>query len=46
MKLVNIYNSRRTIYLFCRDERGILTIKKDTGFFPYYYEPDQMGEYK
>jgi len=46
MKLVNISNKERTIYLFCRDDRGILSIKKDGGFFPFFYEPDQRGPFK
>lgn len=43
MKLVNIFNSRRTLYLFCRDEDGILRIKTTSDFFPYFYEPDGEG---
>ena len=43
MKLINIYNTRRTIYLFCRDDNGQLQIRTITDFFPYFYEPDQEG---
>jgi DNA polymerase elongation subunit (family B) len=46
MKLVNIYNNRRTIYLFCRDEDGRLYINKKNGFFPYFYEPYGEGSVK
>lgn len=46
MKLVNIYNNRRTIYLFCRDEEGRLHINKDNSFFPYFYEPYENGTAK
>ena len=46
MKLVNIYNNRRTIYLFCRDDKGNLSIKEDNSFFPYFYEPDKEGKNK
>lgn len=46
MKLVNIFNNRRTLYLFQRDENGHLNIETKTGFFPYFYHPDQEGDYK
>lgn len=46
LPLVNIANKDRTIYLFCRDKFGKLSIRKDTKFYPYYFEPDQQGEYK
>jgi DNA polymerase elongation subunit (family B) len=38
-KLINISSNKRTIYLFCRDLSGNLTITPDNSFFPYYYEP-------
>ena len=43
MKLVNIYNSFRQIYLFLRDNEGKLEIKTINNFFPYFYEPDPDG---
>jgi len=47
MNLVNISNKNRTIYLFLRDKKGNQVIKRDTSFFPYFYEPDQQqGEFK
>ena len=46
LRLQNIYNNRRTIYLFCRDEKSNQIIRKDTTFYPYYYEPDQEGKFK
>lgn len=46
MKLANISNSRRVIYLFCRDDKGNLHIDKQVDFFPYFYEPDQKGKFK
>ena len=45
MKLVNIHNSDRFIYLFCREDDGTLTVTKDDKYFPYYYELDDNGEY-
>ena len=38
MNLVNIFNKEREIYLFLRDYQGRLEIKRDSSFFPYYYE--------
>ena len=46
MKLVNISNSRRTVYLYCRDDKGNLHIDNQVDFFPYFYEPDQQGKFK
>ena len=47
MKLVNISNKNRTIYLFLRDDKGNQVIRRDTSFFPYFYEPDQQqGQFK
>ena len=46
MHLVNISNSRRIVYLFCRDDKGNLIIDKDNSFFPYFFEPDQQGKFK
>lgn len=46
MRLVNISNRKRLIYLFCRDEQGNQIIEKDESFFPYYYELDPNGKFK
>lgn len=43
MRLVNIHNRKRIVYLFLRDEEGKQVIKKDSSFFPYYFEPDPEG---
>ena len=43
--LVNIGNKKRTIYLFSRNEKANLCIRKDTSFYPFYYEPDSFGDY-
>jgi len=45
MRLNNIANVRRKIYMFSRDDKGTLVIKKDDSFYPFYYEPDDNGEY-
>jgi len=45
MQIVNIYNNRRTIYLFTRNDKGILSITTETNFYPYFYEPDGEGNY-
>jgi DNA polymerase elongation subunit (family B) len=46
MKLVNIYNQFREIYLFLRNDKGELEVKTENGFFPYYYAPDTDGNYR
>ena len=43
MKLVNISNNQRMLYLFCRNENGQLHIEKKNSFFPYFYTPDKEG---
>ena len=45
-KLLNIHNNRREIYLFERDENGILKVNKDNTFYPYYYELDENGPFE
>jgi len=45
MKLINIANEFRSIYLFCRDDAGKLNIKTINSFFPYYYILDDDGSY-
>lgn len=44
MKLVNIYNERKIIYLFTR-ENGELKITKDKSFYPYFFEPAVSGKF-
>jgi DNA polymerase elongation subunit (family B) len=43
MNLTNIHASGRQIYLFTRDENGVLNIEQDNSFFPYYYEQSPEG---
>lgn len=45
MRLINIHNFKRKIYLFLRDEQGKQIIKQDDSFFPYYYEPLEEGTF-
>ena len=45
MRLVNIANNRRTLYLFCRDDKGELSITEKKDFFPYFYTPAPDGKY-
>jgi DNA polymerase elongation subunit (family B) len=45
MKLVNIANEFRKIYLFCRNDKGDLEIQTINNFFPYYYMPDPSGTF-
>jgi DNA polymerase elongation subunit (family B) len=44
MNLLNIHNQERDIYLFCRKNDGTQTIIQDGEFFPYWFEPDNLGE--
>ncbi len=46
MRIVNIGAKGKTIYLFTRDKLGNQTIRKDTTFQPFYFEPNKEGEYK
>ena len=46
MKLVNIANLKRKIYLFYRNDKGELEIKTDNSFFSYFYEIDPEGQFK
>lgn len=46
MRLVNITNVFRDIYLFIRDEKGVLETRKIKDFFPYFYEKDPNGSFK
>ena len=45
LPLVNIYNKKREIYLFTRNDKGDLSITKDNSAYPYFYEPDEQGKY-
>ena len=45
MKLINIYNDRRKIYLFTRDNNGKQKIIEDNSFYPYFYEPSPEGRF-
>ncbi|MHA1437942.1 MAG: DNA polymerase domain-containing protein [Promethearchaeota archaeon] len=44
MKLINIHNVGRKIYIFSRDKSGLIWMEDDS-FFPYYYEPDPEGKF-
>jgi len=44
VRIQNIYNKDREIYLFCRDREGKQDIIKDNSFFPFYYEPNSEGK--
>ena len=46
MKLVNIYNKRRIIYKFLRDDEGNQIVEQDNSFFPYFFEPYEKGKFK
>lgn len=43
MKMTNIHNYGRKIFLFLRNDDGSLEIKEDNSFFPYYYESCEEG---
>jgi len=45
MKLVNIFNQKRKVYLFCRDSEGNQVIVPDETFYPYFYEPHLEGQF-
>jgi DNA polymerase elongation subunit (family B) len=45
LPIVNISNKKSHIYLFCRDEKGKLSVKLDKGFKPYYYTADKDGAF-
>jgi len=46
MRLVNIANNFRTLYLFERDIDGVLITHEIKDFFPYFYEKDPVGQFK
>jgi DNA polymerase elongation subunit (family B)/DNA modification methylase len=45
MKIQNIFNLKREVTMFCREDNGSLTITKDNTHFPYYYELDKNGQF-
>lgn len=45
MKIINIHNSKRTIYLFCRNDKGDLEIYEKYDFFPYFYDVHPEGNF-
>ena len=45
LKIVNIHNKGRKIYLFSRDDKGKQIITEDTSFFPYYYQKNTGGKF-
>ncbi len=46
MKLINIHNRGRKLFLFCRDSAENLIVKEENTFYPYFYEPDESGKFK
>lgn len=46
MKICNIANQGRMIYLFSRDEKGNQIIRKENSFYPHFFECDSNGIYK
>ena len=44
LPLVNIGNKDRIIYLFLRRDKQLI-IRKDKSFYPYFFEPDEKGNY-
>jgi DNA polymerase elongation subunit (family B) len=46
MKLVNIHNNQRQIYIFCRELDGKQTIIPVNSFFPYFYEEHESGNFR
>lgn len=45
MRLINIHNDKRLVYLFTRDEKGKQKILIDKTFYPFYFEPAEDGQY-
>ena len=44
MKIQNIANNEKDVYLFIRNEDGSLSVRDDKSFYPYYYEPTSDKE--
>ena len=45
MKIQNIHNKGRQIFLFGRDDKGKQTIVTDNSFYPFFFDYDEHGEY-
>jgi len=45
MQLLNLHNKDRFVYKFLRNEEGIQLIEKDESFWPFYFEPDDNGDF-
>lgn len=46
MKLLNIHNKGRLVYLFGRDDKGKQMIVTDNSFYPFFFDYDEKGEYR
>ena len=46
MRLNNIFNDGRDIYVFWRDDDSVLKATRYGGFFPYFYTENPSGPYK
>ena len=46
MRITNIHNKNSKIYIFSRNENGKQIIRTDDSFRPFYFEPDEKGEYR
>lgn len=44
MRLTNIHNQGRKVFVFGRDDQGNQTIIEDSSLFPYYYEVGEDGD--
>lgn len=44
MKLTNIHNVGRTVYLFTREDDWSQSVTTDNTFYPYFFIPDSAGE--
>jgi len=45
MRINNLFNDGKSIYVFYRDDTYNMKITSYTGFFPYFYEPDKNGQF-
>ncbi len=46
MKILNISNQGKQIYLFSRDEQGKQSVHPVDNFYPYFYQEDINGTFK
>jgi len=46
MRITNIGNIGRKVFLFIRHDNGELEIKEDSTLFPYYYSENPEGNFK